>query len=78
MISSNNLVAQAVTINGKQKIIIGRREDDNIVLYDISEPTDADVFVKLPMPCKKLWSVDCYFIKNIIDAYRKWDSNTIG
>lgn len=73
-----NLLVYELTINGATKMIMARPEDSEMVFYDITIPKDADVFMKMPLPNQKLWKVDDYFCKNVLDAYAKRDSNTIG
>ena len=73
-----NLIVYELTINGAKKIIMARPEDAEMVFYDITEPIKANVFLKLPLPNKKLWSIDSYFCENVLDAYAKRESNTIG
>ena len=73
-----NLIVYELTIDGKTRMIMARPEDAEMVFYDITVPIDADVFIKMPLPNKKLWSVDSYFCKNVLDAYAKRDSNIIA
>lgn len=67
-----------VTVDEKKMFIFGRRQDEEIIFYNIAEPTEEEIFLKLPLPNKKQWVNDSYFIKKICEAYNLWNSNTIG
>ena len=73
-----NLVVYELKVNGVTKMIMARPEDKEMVFYDITVPKDADIFLKLPLPNQKLWSVDSYFCQNVLDAYAKRDSNIVA
>ena len=63
--------------NGTARITMGRRENDDIVVYDISDAESVEEVARITLPDKNNWAVDAAFIKNLCDALSKWDSNRL-
>ena len=72
-----NTKTNKVVMCGRTYTTMGRRENDDIALYDISNPEAVEEIARITLADKKIWAVDAAFIRNLCEAFNKWGANRL-